>query len=170
MRKALPFILLSAFVLLPTGCDFLRKAAGRPTSDEIELKRELIREHEAQLKAMEEAAQKAAEYTRDSTDAWNAIEASGRKVRTASEFKRMDADILDYDYYLVVGSFSDERNALKVVSAVLESGFQASTIALRPGFTAVGACPSNDIVEFNKSVNEVVGKPFCPSDAWILAK
>ena len=168
MKKVLVLASLTAVALMVCSCDFLRRAAGRPTSDEIEAKREYIQKTEAQKKAQDELRAKAEQYTKDSLAAWDYLNACGREIMSSRKFNRMDSFVLDYDYFLMVGSFSNESNALKLVSEVVDGGYNASTLSIRPGMTAVGICGSNDIVEFSESLKEVWDKPFCPSDAWIL--
>ncbi len=170
MKKLLFYVALSALVLTASGCDFLRRAAGRPTSADIEAKREYISRIEAQRKAEEEQKVQAEKYTRDSLAAWEFIAGSGISMTPASYFVKLDRSVLESDYYLIVGSFSNEYNALNTVARVVDAGYSASTITLRPGYTTVGVCRSDDIVEFANSLKKVREEAFCPKEAWILVR
>lgn len=170
MKKLLLFVALSASILMTSGCDFLRRAAGRPTSVEIEAKREYINEMELKRKALEEQQARALKYSEDSLVARDFLESAGYEFFPSSKFNRLDASVLESAYCLVIGSFSNENNALKLISQVVDTGFQASTIAIRPGFTAVGICCTDDVVEFADAIKKVEGMSFCPKDAWILVR
>ena len=170
MKKLLLYAALSALLLMTSGCDFLRRAAGRPSSADIEAKKEYISQIEAQRKAEEEQKAVAMKYTQDSLAAWEFIADSGIMMAPSSQFARLDTSVLESGYYLIIGSFSNEYNALKVVAKAVDAGYNASTINLRPGYTAVGVCQSDDIVEFANSLKKVREEVFCPKEAWILVR
>ena len=73
MKRSI-ILLLSASMLMLTGCDFFRTLAGRPTSAEIEARRiEIMRAEEAALQARLDSMKVAEQDMRDSLDALDSI-------------------------------------------------------------------------------------------------
>ena len=170
MKKLLLYAALSVLLLMTSSCDFLRRAAGRPSSADIEAKKEYISQIEAQRKAEAEQKAMAMKYTQDSLAAWEFIAESGIMLTPSSQFERLDTSLLESGYYLIIGTFFNEYNAMKTVAKVVDAGYSASTINLKPGYTTVGVCQSDDIVEFANSLKKVREEVFCPKEAWILVR
>ena len=74
---------------------------------------------------------------------------------------------LPHAYYIVVGAFSNQDNARKFSENANLSGYPATMIRYRNGFTAVGVCPSDRLTDAYHSLKQVRESGFCP-DAWIL--
>lgn len=179
MKKSSLLLVMLMLVTL-TGCDFLRAVAGRPLSRDIDKKRiEIIKAEEAALqarldsiaKAQEAAVQKA---VRDSIDAFAYIHDNKVVFNNASKLGGISEDGL-YDtssgtrYRVVLGSFKDRNNAVKLEKAVSEAGdFWPHLIVLRTGMVAVAACPSDKIQNVVRGLRELKTKDVCPADAWIL--
>ena len=73
MRKYIIFLAVAAMFTL-TGCDFFRKMAGRPTSEELETMRvEKLRIEEARLQASLVELQKEKQAVEDSIEAMKLI-------------------------------------------------------------------------------------------------
>lgn len=170
--------LFAAAITLLTGCDFMRKMAGRPTSVEIEAKRIVIEGERAREEA---AAQRNVEDSLatddDSLDVAVMAALSGAEVAAAETVvdfpdnvkhakKRVVA--VESGYYIILGSFGKEENARNLADFVQRSGFPATLIPIREGYTAVGICHSNDLGEILASLERALQKSFCPADAWIL--
>lgn len=180
MKRSVMLLML-ATVFVVTGCDFFRVLAGRPTSDEINAKRiAMMKAEEAALQAhldsiakVEEEARKIAQ---DSIDAQAYIDENGVILNAASRLGGISEDGL-YDlssgtrYRVVLGSFKDRNNALKLMALVSDSGdFWPHLIDFRTGIVAVAACPSDRIQNVVWGLKELKtrGKDVCPADAWIL--
>ena len=163
-----------------SGCDFFRKVAGRPTSDDIEAKRTEIARVEAQ-RAREQARQDsirlAIEQARiaeekavqDSLDALTALKEKGCMMYDLASLKGLSSGELTSRYCVVVGSFKDAANADKFIAKVAEDPqMQPLKVRFRTGMIAVGVCPRNKLAEIAGLIDDVRAKSFCPKDAWIL--
>ena len=168
MRKCLVIYAMLSLLILVSSCDFLRRVAGRPDSAEIALKKAAIEkaeaEHQARLDSIRLVEKKAA----DSLAVIEQIRQSENTLVSAGKLGGLVSAQLSYRYYIIVGSFSVAENAQKLASKAEEAGFKATTFACKNGFTGVGVCPSDNLPEVFKSLQEVKQQPFCPVDAWIL--
>ncbi len=171
MRKSV--LLLMAFMLVSfTGCDFLRSVAGRPTSRDIEDKRVAI------IKAEEEALQQHLDSIRlaeekvisDSLASLEALAAAGVMMTGPDRLGGLAGTELEYEYYIIVGAFRESMNARKLFTTASDRGYVPVLISCRSGMIAVGLCPSNSIVELEKSFARLREETFCPKEAWILVK
>ena len=182
MKKSYIFILL-ALLLTVSGCDFFRKVAGRPTTEDIEAKKveiarverekaEAVREQERldSLRAVRERARIAEEVAlRDSLAAPVALKERGCIMYDLSSLKGLASGELEHRYYVIVGSFRDGANADRFIRKIAaDSVMQPVKVHFRTGMIAVGVCPRNKIAEMPSVVDEVRTRSFCPKDAWIL--
>ena len=146
-------ILLAVSVAL-TGCDFFRSLAGRPTSSEIEAKREVIR-----LKtAMEQAPE-----VRDTVPA--EVQA---KEETPAEPVQSVVKEGKKRFYIVMASFSSVENASKYAERLSSKGYKTEFLGFKGGYTAVGICGTDDEEEAKVSLREVKRQDFCPEGVWII--
>lgn len=182
MKKSCILILLAALIMAQ-GCDFFRKVAGRPTSDDIEAKKEQIAhvqekmaEHareQARLDsikiAMEHARLAEEQAARDSVDALSSIREKGFMMYDIKSLKGLASGELKHRYYVVVGSFKDAGNAEKFVAKLSgEPGMDPVKVHFRTGMVAVGVCPRNKVAQVASVIDDVKAKSFCPKDAWVL--
>ena len=182
MKKSFILILI-AVVLTVTGCDFFRKVAGRPTSQDIEKRKAQIaivekqREEQAREQARLDSIRVAKEQIRlaeekaakDSLDALSSLKAKGCMMYDLASLKGISEGNLHHRYYIVVGSFRDANNADKFMKKVSKDvDMEPLKVRFRNGMVAVGVCPRNEIVQIASVIDEVRTKSFCPKDAWIL--
>lgn len=182
MKKSCILILLAAAFVVE-GCDFFRKVAGRPTSDDIEAKRveiahvkEKMEEHareQARLDsikvAMEQARLAEEKAAQDSLDALSVIKEKGFMMYDLESLKGLSSGELNHRYYVVVGSFKDAGNADKFITKVeAEPGMDPVKVRFRTGMVAVGVCPSDKVTQVAAVLDDVRAKSFCPKDAWVL--
>ena len=166
--KCLIISLLLVCSALLTGCDFVRSALGRPTSADIDAKRQLILEENrvaAEEKAKAEAAEK---YSRDSLAALNSFADKGIQMKLRSELPATIVSAPELRYYIIAGAFGTPSNAEKLQSNLVEKGFNSEILVYRSGIRAVGVTPTDDIVELYGSYDRLVGEKIIPADAWIL--
>jgi hypothetical protein len=179
MKKTYIIILLAAAFML-TGCDFFRKVAGRPTSEDIEVKRAEIVRVEAQkareqarqdsIRVAQEQARLAQEQAvKDSLEALTALKEKGCMMYDLTRVKGLLSGELNNRYCVVVGSFKDAANADKFVEKVAKDTLmQPVKLRFRNGMVSVGVCPRNKVAEIAGLIDDVRAKSFCPKDAWIL--
>lgn len=172
-ERILATILLTIAVLGVSSCDFARRAAGRPTSADIQVARTLrIREVAAEkalaesLKADSLRKAAAADSLRRVALADSVAMVSSNVVfRKASVIGRMAP--LEKPYYISLGIFRNKSNAEPVARAAAKAGYEV-TIGRCGPCDVVLICGSETIVEALGEYAKVSGRRFCPKDAFIL--
>ena len=153
MKKCLIFICFVT-VLSVTGCDAIRKLAGRPTAAEIEAKRiEVIEAREALA---------------DSLALLDSLKQMKGTILNSSAIGGLFTTKLDYKYYIVVGAFTQRANAENLLKQVQKAGYVATMINFRNGFNAIGICNTDNLNQAFLSLKKVRKEKFCPDDVWIL--
>ena len=187
MKKS--YILLAIVVMMTiTGCDFFRKLAGRPTSAEIEVKRqEMVADLEAKAarqKAIEDSLALVARNEADSIEACRYIQENKIRIYTAAslggiaydEYEEMVVDPpLDVtfdggNYRVIVGSFKEKRNAdrKRTEIGMVRDEFWAHHVVFRNGMIAVATEPHDQIQGAVSGIHSLKGCGVCPEDVWIL--
>lgn len=158
-------LVLVCSLLLPVlgGCDFLRRVAGRPTSSDIEAKREFIACERAARQALADSIAREEKRVADSLALADSLE----RTNTVVSGRELKHD-LEARYYIIVGSFGKESNAQAFARKTEAAGYPATLIAYKNGFTAVGICPSSGLAEAAAALHKVRKESFCPAGAWIL--
>ncbi len=160
-------LLILIIASLFSSCDMFRGLAGRPTSKDIEQKRQEIELHKASVeKAREDSiafAQKA------EADSLKATEALAQWIYPSSRMGGISEGMnLVYKYYVIIGAYRIKSNALAVVNEVTEKGWEAKLISLQNNMYAIGLAPSNKIADTYNAYLKIIEEPFCPKGAWIL--
>ncbi len=167
------FLLLSVILsaVLFTGCDAFRRLAGRPVSSEIEARRaEIVAIQQAAHQARLDSLKRVEKQVADSLAVLDSLKTLKITLSRPTINGGLDTDMLEYRYYVVVGSFMDKGNAAYLAKKVENHGYTATLINFRNGYTAVGICPADNIVEAFDSLKKVKEEPFSPKDEWILSK
>ena len=167
-RKILICGCLAAAVALLGGCDFLRRAAGRPTSDEIQAKREKIALDEARHKARMDSLALVEKQAADSLALLDSIRRSGGIMLGADRLGGLTASNLPWRYYVIAGSFALPENAARLVDKAEKAGVKAYKIRCTTGYTAVGILPTNTLAGVAASLQQARSLDFCPKDIWVL--
>lgn len=157
--------------LIATGCDFLRKVAGRPTSQEIEAMAARNAEAEkARQEAVRDSIAAVRKHEADSVAALDTMKMNGYKMMTTSNFGGLAVADLPFRYYIIVGSFSNMDNAMRCSQTYSGRGYDAEIIALKNGYNVVGVCKTNDAAQLCQSLKELKRQAFCPPQVWILTE
>lgn len=176
--KRTGIILILAVMLMSTGCDFMRKLAGRPASGEIEAKKGEIVRYEASVKeqarqdsiraAYEDSVRLAEIAIRDSVAACEYFR-NECTIHNVDRFGGLASAELEHRYYVVVGSFRQRSNAERFMEKINSYGdFSPVMATFRNGMIAVGVCPRNKVRDLEPAYKDVREMDFCPSEAWIL--
>ena len=160
--------LFAAGVLAFCSCDSFRKLAGRPTSADIEAKREIIAREEAAHQARMDSLKRVEKAKADSLELLDRIKASGEMMLSVSSLRRVDASKLDKRYYIIVGAFSSTDNASYMAGKIKAAGYDAVKIPYGNGFTAVGTGGTGALAHLWDNLQKVRTESFCPKDVWIL--
>lgn len=179
MKKLIQTVLiLIPVALAATGCDFFRKLAGRPTSDQIAAMAEAIRlEESARIadslrKALAEPqedsvatspapatpAAQAASTPTASSPVTAATTPAAAAPAPAGDLKR---------FYVVMASFGNSANANKYASILEAKGYPA-TILKRGSYQVVAVCGTDDEAAIKQSFDEIRRQDFCPQGVWII--
>lgn len=169
MKKYIIFLAVAAMFTL-TGCDFFRKMAGRPTSEELEAMRvEKLRIEEARLQASLVELQKERQAVEDSIEAMKLIRQQQGTLLNPASLGGLFSTKLEAEYCVVIGAFRQRANAERLLKTASDKGYSPLLISLRNGLIAVGVCPVESKAEAMQAVRKVKGENFCPDDVWILA-
>ena len=166
-------VILALFVFVAvffTGCDTFRRLAGRPTSAEIEAKRKVIElaepaKHQERMGPLTRIEKQMADSLAvlDSLNGKN-----GTAMREPARMGGISAGSLKNKYYIIVGAFMDKGNAEFMKKQVTGAGYEAELIYFRNGYTCVGVCPTDNLVEEYADLKKLKAEKFCPEDIWIL--
>lgn len=191
MKKLIQTVLiLIPVALAATGCDFFRKLAGRPTSDQIAAMAEAIRlEESARIadslrKALAEpqedsaattpapatpAAQAASTPTASSpVTAATTPAAAAPATAPSAPATAAPAPAGDLKrFYVVMASFGNSANANKYASILEAKGYPA-TILKRGSYQVVAVCGTDDEAAIKQSFDEIRRQDFCPQGVWII--
>jgi len=174
MKKSFILLALSSLLIF-TGCDFLRKIAGRPTSEMIENKRiEVLRIEEALQQARLDSLKRVEKAMRDSLAALDSIAAlegirqNGGTILNPAKLGGLFTTKLESRYYIIIGSYRHRSNAETLLKTAAAAGYSPALISFRNGLIAVGLCPVNNLQNALEALKKVRTEPFCPKDVWIL--
>lgn len=158
-----------AICLCVTSCDFLRKVAGRPTSEEIAAKYiEICRQEKEHVQRVDSVCAETSRVV-DSLETIDALRKLKGSVIAAGRLNGTEAASLANRYYVVIGTFSKPENARKIAAEAGKAGYDVTLVKYRSGFTAVALCGSDDIFSINESFGRLKKEKFCPPDIWIMS-
>lgn len=170
MKKTAILALLAAALLL-SGCDFFRSIAGRPTAEDIKLRREAVHLRKTAIAAQEQARKDSLRLVekavKDSVDAVAALAEKNVKILPLSALGGVNGDFTN-SYCIIVGSFRTTVNAERMASKIEDAGYSPVVLRLRNGMSAVSLFPCDRIAELVAAYDKVKSENFCPDDAWIL--
>lgn len=170
MKKSYILLIIISLLCL-TGCDFMRKLAGRPTGEEVEMKRlELLRAEEAALQARLDSLRNAEQrMLQDSLNTLDSIRQLGGSILNPASLGGLFATKLESRYYIILGSFRSRANAENLFNVVKAAGYKPALISFgKGGLIAVGVSPVNKVADAFAALNVVRKESFCPKDVWIL--
>lgn len=176
MRRVLPvFVLVLSVALMATGCDFFRVLAGRPTSKDIEAKREEILR--SALQQTQGSAQDDKNVAQDDTVATSgqpaATEQTEAKETAAVSSRPTGNQVVAKPgekkrFYVIMGAFSSRDNAERYAERIRGFGYEPEFFGFTEGRTAVGIGGTDDQEEAKAFMRELKGQDFCPEGVWIL--
>ena len=169
MKKFALILLAISVMFSVTGCDFMRKLAGRPTSEEIEkIRVEKLLAEEAALKASLDSLKAEKQSIQDSIDALELFVQQGGTVLNPSKLGGLYTTKLQYKYYVIIGAFRARSNAEALFAKAETAGYSPVLISFRNGLLAVGLSPADECRNAMEMVKSIKQEPFCPADVWIL--
>ena len=168
MKRITTFMLLLC-VLSLTGCDGLRRLAGRPTGAEIaDRQARILAVQEAEHQARIDSLRRVEQALADSLSVLDSLKQMRGTILNPSAMGGLFTTKLDFRYYIVVGAFTMRSNAEKLLQRVQDAGYVGTLISFRNGYNAVGVCQTDHLPEAFASLKKVREEAFCPPDVWIL--
>lgn len=164
MSRSFIFIMLVLSLTL-TSCDFMRRMAGRPTSDEIEVLKgeidrvEQLRREEARVRASLDSLEAAIQALQDSL-----ANARSAKVEDVSRYLTPH---LENRFYVIIGAFQSYENAKVLMRKADRFGYSPVLIGCRNGLIGVGVCPVDEYEDALQALQILRREKFCPADPWI---
>lgn len=169
--KKIHILCVLAVMMTVSGCDFLRMLAGRPTSEEIEVRRlEILCAEEAELQARLDSLRNVEiKMHMDSLNALDSIRQLGGSILNPARLGGLFATKLEARYYIILGSFRTRSNAEALFKVANDAGYKPALINFGKGsLIAVGVSPVNCLPDALDALSEVKKEKFCPDDVWIL--
>ena len=149
--KIRSFVCMLLAVCVLSGCDWVKKQLGMPTSEDVaRLKMEL---------EMNELRQK---QIQDSIET-----ARLDSIKREQEKNLIPYVTLDKQYYIIMGSFKVISNAETLKANLEKAGYSPVRIALQNGFDMVALAGFNSYPEALEELEKVGDNDLCPYDVWI---
>lgn len=168
MKKVLALGAVAMLMLIASGCDTFRKMAGRPTSEDIELKRDLIEAAQLAEQARLDSIEAVRKHVADSLAAHQAMLDAGVPIKTTNMVTPSVKARMGHRYYVIVGAFGNVDNAKRMQKKAADAGIDSELIPYRNGVTAVGLCPSDDLASLYEPFMRVREQDFCPKEVWVI--
>lgn len=169
MKKVTRIILILAILSL-SGCDFLRKVAGRPDSAALQVKSEQIA---IRKRAVSDSIQRVQAQIRlekkivaDSLAALEEIKEDGLNMSNVSRFGE-PVPVPPMRYYLIVGVFRSPDVARGILNKFTSKGYEGGYLEFSKGVKAVYMMSANRISDMKDMADKACACGDCPADAWI---
>lgn len=138
-------------VCILSGCDWVKKQLGMPTSEDVaRLKRELDMK-ELRLRQIQ--------------DSIEAVRLDS--IKREQEKNLIPYVTLDKKYYIIMGSFKVISNAEMLKANLEKAGYSPIRIALQNGFDMVALAGFNSYPEALQELENIGDNDLCPYDVWI---
>ncbi|MCQ2166284.1 MAG: hypothetical protein MJY49_02490 [Bacteroidales bacterium] len=165
MKKVFRILLILSILCL-SGCDFMRRVAGRPTGAELERKALKLE----QLKAEKTAGTDSADVSAAKAEAaLQELERMDVKLSSVFRFGTPAKPVKD-KYSIIVGVFRNAASASRIVEKAKAKGFGAYLIRFPDGVNAVCLDGGGSPAAFPELITKARKEGLCPSDAWIYVK
>ena len=172
MKKVLLILVIPVFLGL-SGCDFLRKVAGRPTSGELQEKKDKIEARARfvrdSVKAVQEAMRIREQERQDSIASAEALADMGVLLSDVFRFGT-PLEKIERKYNIIIGVYRQFPTASAQVEAVKTKGFDPFYIPFAGGVNAVVLGCSDSLADVLCMVREGRQNGACPKDAWVYVR
>ena len=142
-------MLVAVFVL--SGCDWVKKQLGMPTSEDV-----------ARFKMELEAKELRQKQIQDSIET-----ARLDSIKREQEKNLIPYVALEKKFYVIMGSFKVISNADILKANLEKAGYSPIRIALRNGFDMVALAGFNTYQEALAEMEKIGDNDLCPYDVWI---
>lgn len=155
MKKLITLLFAVSLIFILTGCDWMRSTLGMPTSDD--------------LKEFRQLAEDTKEVKPDTTAPDSVVQDTIVQVQPVQKQDNIqtEAPADGMRFYVIAGSFEDEKNADKMAAYLRESGYKPIRLIFRNGFNVVASSGHKDMGEAYASLRNLLELDFSPEDIWI---
>lgn len=160
--------LVILFLISISSCDFFRSLAGRPTSAEIEIKRQMIIRAEAAHQAMLDSVKAVEKKLADSLAIVDSLQKMNVSIISPSKLGGLKSSENKRHYYIIVGSFMDKNNAQRHLSAMQAAGHEGEIMQFKNGYSAVAICGSESRVAVSDTMARLLSVGAIDKNSWIL--
>lgn len=171
--KKISRIILLAFMMVLSSCNFMRRVAGRPDSSELARKAVQIEARETyikdSIKQVKRARQAREAVVKDSLDALPLLREHGVKLSDVFSFGQPVRE-LEHRYNLIIGVYRNPATAKTQMLKVASLGFTPLRIDFEGGECAVCLVADNSLEKVAARAAEGMALKACPRDAWIYVK
>lgn len=150
--KSKIFVLTVLILFSLSGCDWIRRQLGKPTSEEL-----------AAMQAEVERAK--AQHVADSLREAAAMDS----ISMAGQAQLSYAEKLTHKYYVILGSFKKDFNAENMVANLKKAGYIPVRISLKNGFDMVAAAGCDSYGEACNEISKIEENDLCPYDVWVYS-
>lgn len=166
MKKSLILALALSAVLL-TGCDQVRSFLGRPTSADIEAKKQAILAAQEAERLAQEEAERIVRHAADSVAARDTLSRMRAAWMPLSKIRGARPISLEHTYCIVIGSFQRRYNADRQLERARQAGYDGTILRYRYDMHTVAVCPSDDFIETYRNLRAIRASGLS-KEAWIL--
>lgn len=171
--KKISRIILLAFMVVLSSCNFMRRVAGRPDSSELARKAVQIEARETYIKDSIRQAKRARQareaVVTDSLAALPVLREHGVKLSDVFSFGQPVRE-LEHRYNLIIGVYRNPATAKTQMLKVASLGFTPLRIDFEGGECAVCLVADNSLEKVASRAAEGMALKACPRDAWIYVK
>lgn len=173
MKKVTTIILILSFLTLQ-GCDFLRRVAGRPTSDDLQAKAHAI---ELRDKSVSDSLERERERIRQELVAAEAARLDS--LETVRQFEQMDVRLssvftygaplvpLQHKYNMICGVFRKADVARRHFNKLEQIGFEPAFIDFEGGVKALCVASSDRLSDLYAVYVHGRNIKAIPADSWV---
>lgn len=156
MKRIISLSIVLSLIFTLTGCDWIRSTLGMPTSTELKEFRQLAQQISDTVPLTTPA---------DSTSL-NIINKDKSQVNTTPA-NQVVQPVGDVRFYVIVGSFSETKNADKMVSYLKKSGYNPIRLTFRNGYNVVASSAHKGRSDALAALRKLLELDFSPDDIWV---
>ena len=155
MKMLISLLFAVSLIFTLTGCDWVRSTLGMPTSDDLKEFRQLA-EDTQEVKPETPAPDSIAQ------DTIVPVQNIQKK-----EYAETAVPVDGMRFFVIAGSFEEEKNAEKMAAYLSESGYKPIRLIFRNGFNVVASSGHKEMGEAYASLRNLLELDFSPEDIWI---
>lgn len=155
MKRIISLSIVVSLIFTLTGCDWIRSTLGMPTSNELKEFRQLTQQKSDTIPLTTPADSTSLNINKDKS-----------QVNTTPANQAVQP-VGDFRFYVIVGSFSEAKNADKMVSYLKKSGYNPIRLTFRNGYNVVASSAHKGRSDAFAALRKLLELDFSPDDIWV---